>query len=77
MINATASDTKAAAENLMAQLGYTFPVYFDAQGEAAMAYEIAAFPTTFFVDAQGKTVTQWVGAMPEAVLNSAIKMILP
>ncbi len=33
--------------------GYTFPVFYDSEGQAKSLYSIQGWPTTFFIDAEG------------------------
>src|SRR4030043_409791 len=33
--------------------GYTFPVFYDSQGQAKSLYSTSIYPTTFFIDAEG------------------------
>jgi thiol-disulfide isomerase/thioredoxin len=42
--------------------GYTFPIYLDERGAAAMMYGIQSIPTTFIVDKQGNIAAAAIGA---------------
>lgn len=55
--------------------GYTFPVVFDADSSAAATYGITAYPTTFFIDADGNLQAYYLGAMDAALLQTGIDMI--
>ncbi len=55
--------------------GYTFPVYFDTQSEAAYAYGVQSIPATYFIDAEGHLVTYAVGALDAATLARGIDML--
>lgn len=68
----TVADGKAYVE----QEGFTFPVYFDTEGEASVTYGIASIPTTYFLDAEGYLVTGARGAISEAILRLGIDMLL-
>jgi thiol-disulfide isomerase/thioredoxin len=58
MINMTdgARETKESADKLIADNGYTFPVYYDTDSTAAINYDVMTVPTTYFVDANGKAI---------------------
>jgi len=76
MINVTTNEkSQSDATELIGQLGYTFPVYYDLTGEAAGTYGISAFPTTFFISAKGEAVARAVGAIDGATLQKGIDMI--
>jgi len=55
--------------------GYTFPVVFDADSSAGNLYGITAFPTTFFIDAEGNLQAYYMGAMDRALLQQGIDLI--
>lgn len=55
--------------------GYTFPVVYDEMGQAAATYGITAFPTTFFLDAQGNVQAYYVGAMSGELLQTGVDII--
>ena len=78
MVNATGGrETPEAAKSLIADSGYTFPVYFDTDGEAAAVYRIYSLPTTYFIDAEGNLVARAPGAIDGETLEEGINMILP
>ena len=66
---------KAAA--FVADQGYSFPVFYDTESNAAMTYGASSLPTTYFIDAQGHAVARAVGAIDAATLQRGIDMILP
>lgn len=77
MVNCTTSgrETMADAKKLIADEGYTFPVYYDTSGEAAAAYGTYSIPMTFFIDAEGNLVAYGQGALNAEVLQKGIDMI--
>ena len=77
MVNMTDNswDTLDTAKAFIAEGGYTFPVYFDTDLSAAIAYGIRALPTTYFIDADGNMVVYARGAMTEEMLHQGIDMI--
>jgi thiol-disulfide isomerase/thioredoxin len=55
--------------------GYTFPVVFDVDSSAGNLYGITAFPTTFFIDADGHLQAYYMGAMDANLLQQGINLI--
>ena len=54
----TGRETQADAQALLEQEGYTFPVLFDLDADAAATYSVYSLPTTYFLDAEA---TWWPG----------------
>ena len=77
MVNATdgGRETVDTAKAFLAESGYTFPVYYDTEYSAIYAYGVNAFPTTFFIDAEGNLVAYGQGAMSGETLQTGIDMI--
>ena len=78
MVNLTdgSRDTVESATEMIGQLGYTFPIYFDTTLTAASTYGAYSIPLSVFIDAEGKVVQTHTGAMDEATLENYIKTIL-
>ena len=75
MVNVTTSESgKEAPEALLAELGYGFPVYYDLTGSASDTYGVTAFPTTYFIGAQGEAVAYAVGAIDGDTIRRGIQM---
>ena len=70
-------ETVDNAEAFLTSAGYTFPVLFDVNGEAAYAYQISAIPMTYFINSDGEIVDSHVGSMNESTLRSGISAIQP
>lgn len=76
MVNATGGrETVETAKNFIASSGYTFPVFYDTNGEASTVYAVTALPTTFFIDKEGNVVTWAKGAISGDMLLQGIGMI--
>ncbi len=77
MVNMTDGswDTKQSADSFIESNGYTFPVYYDSDMSAAIAYGIRALPTTFFIDSEGYAVGYAGGAISADILQQGISMI--
>ena len=79
MVNLTdgTSETVESAAAFLTEAGYTFPVFFDTDQEAATQYGISSIPATFFIDACGGGVAYCRGAITREQLMQGIGMILP
>lgn len=77
MVNMTdgGRETVDKASAFIAQKGYTFPVFFDTDYEAATTYGVYSLPTTYFIDDQGQLIAQASGAIDAATLQKGIGMI--
>lgn len=77
MVNMTTSDResfeKAAA--FIDEQGYSFPVLYDTDGDAATTYGVYSLPTTYFIDAEGYAIAQATGAIDRETLEKGIGMI--
>lgn len=78
MVNLTdgSSETPQNAQNFVQSNGYTFPLYHDADLDAAKTYEIYSIPTTLFINADGSLAFDVVGAMHENTLYTRIEAII-
>ena len=75
MVNTTVSDTMADAKAFIQSMGYTFPVFYDTQDLASIAYGINSWPNTCFINAKGQLVARANGAISKATLLKGIGMI--
>ena len=77
MVNTTGmmDETQSAAEEFLAGEGYTFPVYYDLDLDAAATYGIVGIPTTYFIDAEGRLVAYASSALDAETLQAGIDMI--
>lgn len=64
-----------AGKEKVTEGGYTFPVVFDKDSQAAAFYGVSAFPTSFFIDKEGNLQAYYVGAMDGDLLQQGINMI--
>ena len=78
MINMTCGrETVETARDFIAGQGYTFPVLYDTEGDAAVTYGAYALPTTYFIDSEGYAIAQARGAINSETLQAGIDMIYP
>ncbi len=77
MVNMTdnSRETVEVAKSYIEQQGFTFPVYFDTEMDAAITYGVTSLPTTYFIDAEGYAIAQAMGAIDSTTLQTGIDMI--
>ncbi|MCR5135255.1 MAG: TlpA family protein disulfide reductase [Clostridiales bacterium] len=77
MVNLTDGqrETLDTAGKFIADEGYTFPVYFDTDLDAAYTYGINSIPMTMFIDADGNVQDYAIGMIDEQTLRSGIEKI--
>lgn len=78
MVNMTdgSRETLETAKEFMADSGYTFPVYYDTDIDAAMTYGVNSIPSTYFIDAEGHAVARAQGMIDAETLQYGIEMIM-
>lgn len=78
MINLTdgSKETMESASALIAEQGYTFPVFYDTTYQAAGQYVMNGIPITYFIDEKGDLVAYGQGALDAETLQSGIDMLL-
>jgi len=72
-----ARETIEVAKAFIQQQGYTFPVYFDKDNNAAIEYAVMSIPATYLIDEEGILVGQARGALNADGLAYGLSMILP
>ena len=78
MVNMTTGrETQKSAQDFLDETGYTFPVLFDLDMDAAYTYGVYSLPMTVFIDDNGNVQDLAFGAIDEATLLSKIGTILP
>ena len=76
MVNMTGGrETLSSAKAFISKKGYTFPVFYDTDSDAAITYSVYSLPTTYFIDAEGYLVAQATGAISADTLQRGIDMI--
>lgn len=77
MVNYTdgSQETVESASKYIASQGYTFPVYYDPDASATIAYRVYSVPATYFIDAEGNMVAHALGAIDGETLQQGIDMI--
>jgi thiol-disulfide isomerase/thioredoxin len=62
-------ETRQKARQYADSEGFSFPIYYDATGEASRKYNVSAIPTSIFIDADGSITETVIGAMNAATLR--------
>ena len=71
-----AQETVEKASAFIAERGFTFPVYYDTELQAASAYNTSGLPTTYFLDAEGYFVAWQQGMLTADTLQKGIDLLL-
>ena len=77
MVNATdgVHETLETAKSFVDKNGYDFDVFFDTKSDAVGAYNVTAFPMTYFIDANGKLAARRTGMLGLDDIEKGISMI--
>ena len=77
MVNLTdgSGETVESAKSFIDKSGYSFPVYYDTDVDAAMKYGVTSIPATYFIDADGYLAAYGIGAMDADTLARGIGMV--
>lgn len=68
-------ETVEKGKEYIKKQGYTFPVYFDTDMDAAATYGINSLPTTLFINSNGDIVAGQIGELEEETLLKGIDLI--
>jgi peroxiredoxin len=77
MVNSTAGsrETLETAQKFIEDNGYSFPVLFDTEANAAMAYGVNSLPNTYFIDGEGHAIARVRGIINMDALVYGIQML--
>ncbi|MBQ8188903.1 MAG: redoxin domain-containing protein [Lachnospiraceae bacterium] len=78
MVNLTDGnrETKETASAFIQESGFTFPVYYDVNMEAAYAYNVSSVPLTLLIGSDGTVVAHHVGMLDATGLQQGIDRLL-
>ena len=78
MVNMTdgSQETLEKAKKFIEDSGYSFPVYYDTDVDAAMTYGVTSIPSTYFIDAEGHAVAWAQGMIDAMTLQKGIDLIV-
>ena len=68
-------ETKATGQNYVSSQGFTFPLYFDLDRDAATKFSANTIPTSVFINKDGYIEARVVGSMTESQLRQKIALI--
>lgn len=68
-------ETMESALEFINEEGYTFPVYFDTQLEAANTYGIMYIPTSYFIDSEGYIISKQISPLSYETLVNNFKTL--
>ena len=79
LVNMTdgSQETVESASAFIEDAGFTFPVYYDTDMDAAMVFSVYSLPTTYFIDETGAVLAYGQGALDMATLEEGIGYIYP
>ena len=69
-------ETVESASAFIEEKGYTFPVYYDTDIDAATKSGVSAVPVSYFIDAEGYFVAWAQGALTADMLQQGMDMLL-
>jgi peroxiredoxin len=76
-VNATNQDSLSSAQAFVEELGVTYPILLDLDGEVSALYQLRALPSTFFVAADGRIQEVIIGGpMAEALLSIRAEQLI-
>ena len=69
-------ETVETASTFIAEKGYTFPVYYDTDMDAAMRYGVRSVPVSYFIDGAGYFVAGVRGVLKADMLQQGMELVL-
>lgn len=69
-------ETVESASGFIAEQGYTFPVYYDTDIDAAMKYGVSAVPVSYFIDGEGNLAAWQQGMLSAELLQQGMDLLL-
>lgn len=78
MINMTdgSRDTVESVKEFIKDAGYSFPVFFDTEFEAAIAYSVYSLPRTVAINPDGTIYMEQTGLMSEKQLRTCLENLI-
>ncbi|MDH5606834.1 MAG: TlpA family protein disulfide reductase [Anaerolineae bacterium] len=76
-VNAANQDNIPAAAAFVEELGLSFPILLDLDGEVSRMYQLRALPSSFFINPDGSIAEVVIGGpMAEALLRTRIEKLI-
>jgi len=78
MVNLTDGqwETESTANEYIDEQGYSFPVYFDIDRDAAYTYGITSIPITLFIDSEGYISKGYRGMLDKETIEKELALIM-
>ena len=78
MLNATGSqgETREKGAAYLEENGYTFPAYYDEEGQGSYVYSVYSLPTTILLDKEGRVAAYNPGLVTKDALIPALETLL-
>jgi peroxiredoxin len=71
-VNHTTADQVEEVSDFVAEMGATFPIVLDKDGQVAEAYQIQGLPTSIFIDRNGTVIEVFIGPVNQAYIESKL-----
>lgn len=68
-------ESQSIVEPFVDEMGLTFDILLDLDGEVAVLYQVVGFPTTYFIDSEGIIRVKHIGVMNEDQFLGYIKQV--
>lgn len=68
-------EEQATVQSYMTTHAMNYPIGLDSDGQIATTYGVTGFPTTYFLDAQGRIIARHVGALTAEKLTEYLQQI--
>lgn len=76
-VNATNQDSLSAAQAFVEELGLSYPILLDINGEVSAMYQLRALPSSFFISPDGRIREVIIGGpMAEALLSIRAEQLI-
>ena len=69
-------ETADVAHSYVTGQGILYPVVMDAEGRTTQQYQVTGFPTTYFIDAEGRVAARHVGRLDAEALEQYLALLL-
>lgn len=74
-VGVSVRETADVVQPYVAQQGILYPVALDADGRTAQQYQVSGYPTTYFLDAEGRVVARHVGQLNAQALEQYLALL--
>ena len=72
----TRNETLARGASYVREEGFTFPVYYDLDGDAVDTYRVTSYPSTVIFDANGELWSYYIGRIDTATVDAELADLL-